>query len=166
MTQRELTADFEGLRLKPYKCSAGKLTIGYGHNIDAKPLTGDIGAYFRRTGCITEGMAGVLLDNDLADAKARLLRRLPWVARLDAVRQMVLIDMAFNMGLGRYDSKTGKGSGLLGFVNTLKLIEAGEYVRAAEAMRQSAWHKQTGRRAVKLCAMMRSGKIPSNEVKA
>ena len=161
MTQRELTADFEGLRLKPYRCPAGKLTIGYGHNIDAKPLTGDIGAYFKRTGCITEGMAGVLLDNDLADAKARLLRRLPWVARLDAVRQMVLIDMAFNMGLGQ----VGK-SGLLSFTHTLALIEDGKFVEAAEAMRQSAWHKQTGRRAVKLCAMMRSGKIPSNEVKA
>ena len=161
MTQRELTADFEGLRLKPYRCPAGKLTIGYGHNIEAKPLSGDIGAYFKRTGCITEGMAGVLLDNDLADAKARLLRSLPWVARLDAVRQMVLIDMAFNMGLGQ----VGK-SGLLSFTHTLALIEEGKFVEAAEAMRQSAWHKQTGRRAVKLCAMMRSGKIPSNEVKA
>jgi len=161
LTQRELTADFEGLRLKPYRCSAGKLTIGYGHNIDAKPLTGDIGAYFKRTGCITEGMANVLLDNDLADAKARLFKRLPWVAKLDAVRQMVLIDMTFNMGLGQ----VGK-SGLLSFTHTLALIEKGKFTEAAEAMRQSAWHRQTGRRAVKLCAMMRSGKIPSNEVKA
>ena len=161
MTQRELTADFEGLRLKPYRCSAGKLTIGYGHNIDAKPLTGDIGAYFKRTGCITEGMANVLLDNDLADAKGRLLKRLPWVAKLDQVRQMVLIDMAFNMGIGQ----VGK-SGLLSFTHTLALIEEGKFVEAAEAMRQSAWHRQTGRRAVKLCAMMRSGKITTNEVKA
>lgn len=161
MTQRELTADFEGLRLKPYRCPAGKLTIGYGHNIDAKPLTGDIGAYFKRTGCITEGMANVLLDNDLADAKARLFKRLPWVTTLDTVRQMVLIDMTFNMGLGQ----VGK-SGLLSFTHTLALIEDGKFAEAAEAMQQSAWHKQTGRRAVKLCAMMRSGKIPSNEVKA
>ena len=161
MTQRELTADFEGLRLKPYRCSAGKLTIGYGHNIDAKPLSGDIGAYFKRTGCITEGMAGVLLENDLADAKARLFKRLPWVAQLDAVRQMVLVDMTFNMGLGQ----VGK-SGLLSFTHTLALIKEGKFVEAAGAMQQSAWHKQTGRRAVKLCAMMKAGKIPSNEVKA
>lgn len=46
------------------------------------------------------------------------------------------------------------------------VIGAGKFTEAAGAMQQSAWHKQTGRRAVKLCAMMRSGKIPSNEVKA
>ena len=150
--QRDLTASFEGLELKPYRCTAGKLTIGYGHNLDARPLTGDIGAYFKRNGCITRAMAEILLENDLAASRAALLKRLPWVAKLDQARQMVLIDMSFNMGLGQ----TGK-SGLLSFTHTLALIESGNYAEAATAMEQSAWHRQTGRRAVKLCAMMRSG---------
>ena len=29
----------EGWRLKPYRCTAGKLTIGYGRNIEDKGIT-------------------------------------------------------------------------------------------------------------------------------
>ena len=38
---KELLKKFEGFRLKPYKCPAGKWTIGYGRNLEAKGLTYD-----------------------------------------------------------------------------------------------------------------------------
>lgn len=148
MTQRELTAPFEGLELKPYRCPAGKLTIGYGHNIDANPLTGDIGAYFKKNGCITKAMAEALLDNDLSASKKALLRNLPWVTELSANRQMVLVDMTFNMGVVK----------LLGFKNTLSLIGSGEYAKAADAMLKSKWAKQVKKgRSEKLAELMRQG---------
>ena len=147
MNQRELTAKFEGLRLKPYRCPAGKLTIGYGHNIDAHPLVGDIGAYFKAHGGITQQMAEILLDNDLNATKSALLRNLPWIADLSAIRQMVLVDMAFNLGL----------AGLLEFKNTLALIGCGEYGQAADAMLKSKWSKQVKGRATTLAELMRHG---------
>ena len=32
----------EGLSLKPYRCPAGKLTIGYGHNLEANGISEEI----------------------------------------------------------------------------------------------------------------------------
>ena len=55
----------EGLRLKPYRCSAGKLTIGVGRNLDDRG--------------ITSSEAMMLLFNDIDDFWAKLLKALPWI---------------------------------------------------------------------------------------
>lgn len=36
---KELLRINEGVRTAPYRCSAGKLTIGVGHNLDDKPIS-------------------------------------------------------------------------------------------------------------------------------
>lgn len=36
---KKMTKDFEGLRLKVYTCTAGKLTIGYGRNLEDTGIT-------------------------------------------------------------------------------------------------------------------------------
>jgi len=54
------------LRLKPYRDSVGKLTIGVGRNLD------DVG--------ISAEEADVLLANDIAKAQAELKQALPWTA--------------------------------------------------------------------------------------
>jgi lysozyme len=131
---RELTRD-EGLRLKPYRCSAGKLTIGIGRNLD------DVG--------ISHGEAEILLRNDIARAEADLDRDLPWWKTLDEVRRRVLVNMAFNLGI----------RGLLGFKNTLELVRTGRYLDAAQHMLDSKWAKQVGPRAVRLATMMRDGGV-------
>jgi lysozyme len=126
----------EGVRLRPYRCTAGKLTIGVGRNLEDRGIT------------LAE--ARMLLANDLADFRNGLLNALPWVARLDDVRQRVLIDMAFNLGL----------PGLLEFKRTLAAVEAGQYGRAAGMMLESRWASQVGQRARRLSQMMRDGKDP------
>jgi lysozyme len=126
----------EGLRLTAYRCSAGKLTIGHGRNIE------DIG--------ITREEADYLLVNDLSRVEAELHAQLPWVTRLDPVRWAVLCDMAYNLGLGK----------LLQFTRTLSLIEGGDYAAAAGAMLQSKWATQVGTRAQRLAAMMATGTVP------
>jgi lysozyme len=131
---RELTRD-EGLRLKPYRCSAGKLTIGIGRNLD------DVG--------ISHGEAEIMLRNDIARAEADLDRDLPWWKTLDEVRRRVLVNMAFNLGI----------RGLLGFKNTLELVRTGRYLDAAQHMLDSKWAKQVGPRAVRLATMMRDGGV-------
>lgn len=126
----------EGERLKPYRCTAGMLTIGVGRNLDDRGITAEESSY--------------LLANDITREERALLNALPWVAQLDEVRQRVLLDMAFNMGLG----------GLLQFKNTLATIKAGDYQRAASMMLDSRWATQVGQRAERLSRMMATGKTP------
>ena len=128
----------EGLRLKPYRCTAGKLTIGIGRNLE------DSG--------ISPQEAYAMLDNDILACESLLKARIPEIYDpLDDARKSVLINMCFNLGI----------SGLLGFTNTLALIKAANYERAANAMLVSRWAKQVGRRALELSQIMRLGTSPS-----
>lgn len=120
----------EGLKLKPYKCTAGKITIGVGRNIE------DIG--------ITEDEARSLLDNDILRVAQELDNALPWWRDLSDVRQRVLLDMAFNIGTPT----------LMKFKNTLALIEAGEFESASVEMLDSRWAEQVGQRARTLSQAM------------
>jgi lysozyme len=125
----------EGLRLKPYRCTAGKLTIGIGRNLD------DCG--------ITESEAYIMLINDIMNCEKQLQARIPDIYnQLDEVRKSVLLNMCFNLGI----------DGLLGFKNTLAFIKAGDWERAANNMLASKWAKQVGRRAIELSELMRKGK--------
>lgn len=124
----------EGLRMTPYYCTARKLTIGYGRNLE------DVG--------ISQREAEMLLKNDIDVARTGLLRAYPWVKDLSPVRQDVLVNMAFNLGLQR----------LSGFKKTLRHIEAGRYADAAEEMLNSQWARQVGNRAQELAEQMREGR--------
>jgi lysozyme len=96
---------------------------------------------------ITEDEARYLLKNDIAIVEEELLRAKPSVADLDAVRQRVLVDMGFNLGLPI----------LLKFQNMWAAIEDEDWIDAAEQMLDSRWAKQVGRRAARLAEAMRSG---------
>jgi lysozyme len=126
----------EGERFKPYRCTAGKLTIGVGRNLDDRGITAAESAY--------------LLCNDISEKETELVHALPWVSSLNEVRQRVLVDMAFNLGI----------DGLLGFKRTLATIQAGDYQRAATMMLDSKWAGQVGQRAERLARMMATGKDP------
>jgi len=132
---KEQLVRHEGLRLKPYRCTAGKLTIGIGRNLD------DCG--------ISQTEAYGLLENDIQNCEKQLLEEIPEIYNaLDEVRKSVLLNMCFNLGIG----------GLLGFNNTLAFIAAGDWERAANGMLASKWAKQVGRRAIELSELMRKGK--------
>jgi lysozyme len=120
----------EGLKLEPYECTAGKLTIGVGRNIE------DIG--------ITEDEARYLLDNDILRVCDELDRNLSWWRDLSDVRQRVLVDMVFNLGISRF----------MQFQNAISAIESGDYDKAAEEMLDSRWTKQVGQRAHRLANAM------------
>ncbi len=130
---RKDVTEHEGIRLMPYRDTVGKLTIGIGRNLD------DVG--------ITDSEANFLLTNDLTRSKTALILNIPWWGHLDDVRQRVLIDMCFNMGI----------KSLLGFKTTLRLIEAGDYKAGGKQMLKSKWAGQVGRRARRLSYMMQTG---------
>ena len=131
---KEQLVRHEGLRLKPYRCTAGKLTIGVGRNLD------DCG--------ISQSEAYVMLINDIMNCEKQLQAKIPDIYNgLDEVRKSVLLNMCFNLGI----------SGLLGFKNTLEFIKVGDWERAANNMLVSRWAKQVGRRAIELSELMRKG---------
>lgn len=131
----EMTKSFEGYRSKPYKCSAGKLTIGYGRNLE------DCG--------ITEDEANYLFENDfnkaIEDAKRLCKEYGIDFEHLSEGRKYVLTDMVFNMGY----SRTSK------FKKMLTALKKGLYDDAAAEMLDSTWAKQVGKRATKLSEIMK-----------
>lgn len=122
----------EGVKLKPYHCTAGKLTIGVGRNIE------DNG--------ISEREADFLLMNDLA-AMADAAKSYDWYAGLNEPRKAVIINMLFNLGQPRFDK----------FVNTKQFLADGLYEEAAEEMLNSKWARDVGRRAEELSEQMATG---------
>ena len=122
----------EGLRLKPYKDTAGNLTIGVGRNLDAEG--------------ITEQEALYLLNNDIHQVENELTK-VPNFSQLSDPRQRVLIQMTFNMGLG----------GIMEFKDMWAAIQAQDWDGAAKAMLNSLWAKEVGERAIRLATCMRTG---------
>jgi lysozyme len=129
--------EHEGFRSSAYADSEGWLTIGIGRLIDA-----------RKGGGITREEARYLLGNDVTRIVAQLGTALPWWLELDDVRQNVLVEMGFQLGV----------PGLLKFKNTLRAVEAGDWHDAAAGMLASKWAKQTPKRAEKLARQMREGR--------
>jgi len=132
MNLRDQLIRDEGLRLKPYRDTVGKLTIGVGRNLDDNGITRD--------------EAECLLHNDLARVYAELHHALPDLS-LDPVRGAVLGNMAFNMGIGR----------LLGFRKMLAALRVGDFAQAAVEMLDSDWATQVGSRAHRLARQMETG---------
>lgn len=162
---REIARD-EGDKLKVYRCSKGFRTIGKGRNLDAVGITAQETAELGITlaSCITrgitQGQSDALFVNDIARTERDLDRHLPWWRKLDPVRQRVMLNMCFNLGIGWPPSKGRKGEGLRAFINTLPRIERGDWPGAVAGMRASLWHRQVGDRAIRLEAMMLTGKEP------
>ena len=107
----------EGLRLKPYHCAAGKLTIGIGRNLDDRG--------------ISQKEAYAVLERDIQDCEQWLIDEIPEIYnKLDEVRQSVLINMCISIPQSRIaplrESCYLGIKGLLGFNNTLAFIKAGD----------------------------------------
>lgn len=122
--------------LHAYNDHLGYLTIGVGRLIDK-----------RKGGGISPEESAYLLKNDIERKTAELNKRIPWWTKLDDARKGVLLNMSFQMGT----------DGLLGFKNTLAMIQAGNYEGAAKGMLQSKWAQQTPSRAKRMSEQMRTG---------
>lgn len=141
----ELSLD-EGRRLVPYLDEFGIETVGVGHNLIAGPLPG-------QTYPMTNAQVDALLLSDIASSVQKLDTYLPWWRTLSDARQRVMLNMVFNMGIGR----PGQGSGLLGFTTFLNLVRTGNYAAAATDMLHTLWARQVGTRAKRLSVMMSAG---------
>lgn len=153
----------EGFRSHFYFDTRGNITIGYGHNLGRLILPPGVRWQDIRlapANGVTPTIAEALLTGVLLDSIERLRREIPWFERLDAIRQEVLADMAFNMGV-RGTGKPRDKKGLVdGWPNFLGQVQRGEYEAAARNMLGTPWRRQVGDRAVRLAYMMQHGKEP------
>ncbi|MDN8031271.1 glycoside hydrolase family protein [Burkholderia multivorans] len=151
LLEAELRRD-EGVRYTPYLDTADppRRTVGVGHNMDVSPLPADW------TFPLTDEQVNQLLERDISTTLAKLDRYLPWWRQMDEVRQRVLANMCFNLGIGNAEA----GTGLLGFKNTLAVMQRKSYAVAAVGMKASKWYGQVGARAQRLCEAMETGVMP------
>lgn len=132
----DMIKQHEGLRLKSYHCPAGKLTIGYGRNLEDRGITNDEAEY--------------MLRNDI-ELCYKELDCFSWFSDLDIVRQYALVDMCFNMGL----------PGLLTFRKALAAMAEGLYEKAADEFLDSKWAREDVgvQRSKRITDMIRTGKV-------
>jgi lysozyme len=145
LLEAELRRD-EGVRYVPYLDTATppRRTCGVGHNMDASPVPAGW------TFPLTDAQVMQLLGMDLQVTFAALDHHLPWWRQMDAVRQRVIANCCFNMGIGT----------LLTFHNTLAAMQRGSYAVAAAGLKASKWYGQVGARAQRLCQAMETGIMP------
>jgi lysozyme len=146
----------EGLELKVYKDTLGIDTIGAGRNLRDRPLTV---AQLQHLGLsdmqdlydngITLYGARYILRIDVDIAERELITAHSCVEFLNAPRQMVCVNMAFNLGVPR----------LKLFKNMWSAIHRKDYDRAAVEMLDSRWAEQVKGRATRLSDIMRTGEL-------
>lgn len=144
----------EGVVLTVYKDSLGIDTIGIGRNLKDRGISDEEFDMLHVSSMeevyavgINEGEALYLATNDIKIVETELLQKHPCVDELDPVRQMVLVDMAFNMGVPR----------LCGFKRMWENIYNKNFDGAASEMLDSRWATQVKSRANRLADKMRVG---------
>lgn len=125
----------EGFESRLYKDIKGKLTIGYGFNLEEIQ--------------IPENIAYMWLKMLVDDLYLNLSTLLDFFDFLDEVRKAVLVDMSYNIGV----------EGLLKFKKMLKALENEDYGKTAEEMKNSKWYEEVPNRADRLIKMMITGEF-------
>lgn len=138
MDVKDLIRKHEGLRLLPYLCTSGKITIGYGRNLE------DVG--------ITPQEAEIMLVTDLNRCLTDLNRLFPDFLGYPQEVKAVLTDLLFNLGTSRF----------LTFKKFIEAIRQKDYQRACEEMKDSKWYSQVTNRAEEDIRILRS--VISNQV--
>lgn len=118
----------------PYLDSVGKWTVGVGRNLTDKGLSQD--------------EILLMLSNDMNEVSNEMAH-FSWFTALDDARQLVIANMAFNLGTTR----------LLKFKKMIQAIREGNFDHASAEMLDSKWALQVGNRAKRLSWMMRTGEI-------
>lgn len=148
--------EHEGLVLTVYQDTLGIDTIGIGRNLKDRGISKEELDYLDIPNMeviyehgISEADARYLALNDIAIVENELCRVHPCVEELDGVRQLILMDMAFNMGVPR----------LCKFKKMWNAIHEQNFEAASLEMMDSKWARQVGKRAKKLSDAMKTGEF-------
>lgn len=137
----------ESCVLKPYYCPTGHLTLGIGHNVEARPFTDEekraIGDWKKG---ITKNMAYMICRNDV-NICLNQLKTLSFWNQLDLERKYALLDMCFQLGF----------KGLCGFKKMLEAMRWGKWQTAAAECLNSDYARQTPARAKRIARLIKEG---------
>lgn len=137
-------SEHEGIRLIAYRDSRKNPTIGIGFSLsrpDARAKLQAVGADLdlirARKQSLTKDQAFLLLEDEVDAAIAAARRVVPTYARLPWQVQVILADMAYNLG----------ATGLSKFDGMELALGRGDYAGAARELRRTPWARQVGWRA-------------------
>ena len=122
----------EGFRSRPYKCSQGHLTVGYGAAIKDLELDEDI--------------AEMILIRQIDKRTKQIIKKFPWWKSAEDDVKDVVVEMVFQIGL----------SGFSNFKLTIDHLENKRYGKASAEMLLSKWAKQTPNRAIELSNIIKN----------
>lgn len=121
----------EGVRLKPYVDTKGKITISVGVNI---------------TDGISQAESDMLFASRLASTQLESIARMPWLDTAPEPVKRGVQNMLYNMGWPKLSQ----------FVNMLAALKDKDYARAADEAMNSDWANQVGDRAQRIAKLFRS----------
>ena len=127
---KQILIKHEGKKLWPYKCTAGKLTIGIGHNLDAKG--------------ISNAVADLMYEEDIMEVINDLHKIFENFNDLPEQIQLVLANMRFQLG----------DLGFRKFNKLIKSVERKDWKEMKINMANSLWYKQTNNRAKELIGLV------------
>jgi len=131
----------EGWSATPYQDTVGVWTIGYGHQLSVAAAVGA-----RWTKAQAEKQLLDDIGNAIHDASS-----FNWFQSLDPVRQEVIVELAFNLGLPRLQT----------FKRMLAAMARKDYENAGRELQDSRWYTQVGlQRGNRLVSALRSGVWP------
>lgn len=142
----------EGFRARPYRCSAGRKTVGYGRNLEAHPIPA---RNWTSSPC-TQAEAEDWLREELARLYFELRKRRPVIETLDVVRSAALMNMAYQLGVG----------GVMQFRRMWDALAAEKWTLAADHAMDSRWAIQTPNRARRVAHALMSGEWPKEVTRA
>lgn len=125
---------------RPYRDAHGFWVVGYDHCMEFRPVS-------RRA-------SALILEDDIDWFFSALEKTAPPFRTLDPVRKAVLVDMASSMGL----------LGIMKMKNLWLAINDRDWVRASEAIVESAWLGQVGQRAHDCAYSMKTGRVREQEM--
>ena len=127
---KKLLIEHEGIKYAPYKCTAGKTTIGIGHNLDEKG--------------VSKAVVNLMYEEDVAEVESDLEAIFGDFDALPEQIQLVLADMRFQLGYGGFRS----------FKRMILAVKGRNWPGMIVQMKSSDWYSQTPRRANDLISMV------------
>jgi len=147
----------EGRRTMAYQDTRGIWTIGVGFNLEksgAKETIESMGINYdgllARKVELTNVQIDTLLDEEIKVAEAGVRSIFSNYNQIDQTRQIILIDMLFNLGK----------AGLQKFRKMIAAILEENWQEAGDQMVDSLWYRQVGKRGVRDVEAMRTGIMP------
>lgn len=144
----KLVKEAEGFEPLPYHCTAGKLTQGYGRNLEVHPLSVEEMKELNADGSVSEHIAEKWALHELLDCEIKLMSNIIYKNQ-SAVRKAVLLDMCFNIGY----------AGLMKFKKMWFALGNKDYPEASRQAKDSAWYVQVGNRGKRNVEIIASNQI-------